>query len=127
AALRLNRLQRLQRLERFGWIDHRRRMGHATQIAHHHAEAMVERDRDAHARTTLDSRRLSHEEGIVDQIVMRERRPLRQAGGAAGELDIYGIIHLDGGRYRVEPPVADLLASFRYPIERQAAVVLPRN
>ena len=44
------------------------------------------------------SRRFSHEEGIVDQVVMRKRCALRQSRGAAGELDIHGIVHLDRSR-----------------------------
>jgi hypothetical protein len=55
-----------------------------TEIAHDHAKAMVERHRDAHAGTGLDPGRFTDEKGIVDQIVMRQHRSLRQSGGAAG-------------------------------------------
>src|SRR5713101_2460863 len=100
-------------------------MGHTTEIAHHHTKAMVERYRDAHARTGLDSSRLSHEERVVDEIAMRKCRPLRQSGGAAGELDVDGVVHLDRRRYGVQAPAANLLASLQDPVECQAAIVLP--
>jgi hypothetical protein len=120
----LNGLQRPERIKGLGWIDHRCCMGHTTEVSHHHAKTMIQRHRNAHARTGLDPGRLSHKEGVVDQIMMRERGALRQSGGAAGELDVDGVIHLDGRRYRIEPLVAGSLALFQYPVERQAAVVL---
>ena len=47
AALGLDRLQRRQRIEAFAGIDHGRAVGDAAQVAHHHAEAVVERHRNA--------------------------------------------------------------------------------
>jgi hypothetical protein len=40
-----HRLQHGQRLEGLGGIDHGRAVGQAAQVAHHHAEAVVERHR----------------------------------------------------------------------------------
>ena len=107
ATLCLDRFQGLQRIKGLGRIDHRCRMGHTTEIAHHHAKAVVERHGDAHARTRLDSGRLSHKERIVDQIVMRKCCALRQSGGAAGELDIDGVVHLD------RPPIRSPAVCYR--------------
>src|ERR1700747_2000968 len=102
-------------------------MGDATEIAHHHAKAMVERHGDADARTRLDPSRFANEEGIVDQIVMRQCRALRQTGGTAGELDVHGVIYLDRSRQGFQSLVATLLAPLQDPIDRQAAIVLARN
>src|SRR5258707_7016340 len=85
---------------------------------------MVERHRDAHARTGLDSSRLSHEERVIDEIAMRKCRPLRQSGGAAGELDIDGVVYPYRRRDGVQSPAANLCASLQDPVERQASIVL---
>src|SRR6266404_7034694 len=110
-----------------GWIDHCCRMSHTTEVSHHHAETMIQRYRNAHAGTRLDSGRFSHEEGIVDQIVMRKGGAFRQSRGAARELDIDGIVDLNRRRYRVEPLATDLFASLQYPVKREAAIVFARD
>src|SRR6266478_2976837 len=65
-----DRFQRFQRIKGLRRIDHRCRMGHTTEIAHHHAETVIQRHGNAHARARLDSRRFSHEKGVVDQVVV---------------------------------------------------------
>ena len=127
ATLRRDRFQRLQRIEGLGRIDHRRRMGHTAEIAHHHAKAVVQRHGNAYARARLDPRRFTYEEGIVDQVMMRKRRALRQSGGAAGELDVDGVVDLDRSRYGFKTLVAGLPASLQDRVERRAAVVLSRD
>src|SRR5882757_754566 len=52
---------------------------------------------------------------------------LRQSGRGAGELDIDGVIHLDRSRQGFQSFVTGLLASLYDPVERHAAIVLPRN
>src|SRR5258708_6280805 len=99
-------------------------MGHATEVSHHHAKTMIQRHRDAHTRPRFNPGRFSHEEGIVDQIVVRKRGALRQTRGAARKLDIDGIVDLNPRRYRVEPTVTDLLASLQSPVKRDATIVL---
>ena len=47
AALGLDRLQGGERIEAFARIDHRRAVRQAAEIAEHHAEAVIERHRDA--------------------------------------------------------------------------------
>ena len=49
AALLLHGLQHGYRLEAFAGIDHGGAVGDAGQVAQHHAEAVVERHRDAQA------------------------------------------------------------------------------
>src|SRR6267378_3466607 len=58
---------------------------------------------------------------------MRKCCALRQSRGAAGELDIHGVIHLDRSRQGFQSFVTSLLASLCDPVERHAAIVLPRN
>ena len=48
AALGLDRLERGERVEPLARIDHRGAVRQAAEIAEHHAEAMIERHRDAH-------------------------------------------------------------------------------
>src|SRR5882672_2988542 len=116
ATLCLDRLQGHQRIKGLRRIDHRCPMGDAAEIAHDHAEAVIQRHRDTHARTGLDSGRFAYEEGIVDQIVMRQRRSLRQSGGAAGELDIHGVVDLDRSRHGFKSLVARLFAPLQKPV-----------
>ena len=49
AALGLDRLQHRQRIEALARIDHGGAMGDAGEIAQHHAEAVIERHRNADA------------------------------------------------------------------------------
>src|SRR5882672_6719101 len=58
---------------------------------------------------------------------MRKCCALRQSRGAAGELDIDGVVHLDRSRQGFQSFVTSLLASLCDPVERHAAIVLPRN
>ena len=56
---------------------------------------------------------------------MRKCCALRQSRGAAGELDIHGVVHLDRRRHGFQSLVTSLLASLQDPVECQAAIVLP--
>ena len=75
-------------------IDHRRAVGQAGEIAHHHAEAVVERHRDAEAVARLQPHALADEEAVVEDVAVGQRRALGQAGGAAGELDVDRVVGL---------------------------------
>jgi len=87
---------------------------------------MIQRYRNAHAGTRLDSGRFSHEEGIVDQIVMRKGGAFRQSRGAARELDIDGIVDLNRRRYRVEPLATDCLPLSNIQSNAKQPSCLPR-
>jgi hypothetical protein len=65
-----------QRLEGFGRIDHGGAVGEAAQVAHHHAEAVVERHRDAHPVARPQADRLADEEAVVEDVVVRQVAPL---------------------------------------------------
>src|SRR5260370_6873897 len=54
---------------------------------------------------------------------MRKCCALRQSRGAAGELDIHGVVDLDSSRYRIQPLATELLPSVQDPIKGQAAGV----
>ena len=69
-------------VEALAGIDHRGAVRHAGQIAQHHAEAVVERHRDAQAVVLGEAHRLADEEAVVEDVVVRQRRALGRAGGA---------------------------------------------
>jgi hypothetical protein len=82
AALGLDGLESGQRVETLARIDHRRAMRQAAEIADHHAEAVVERHRDAHPVMLGELHRLGDEEAVVQNVVMGQRRALRKPGRA---------------------------------------------
>ena len=69
-------------------IDDGRAMREAGQVAQHHAEAVVQRHRDAQPVGRRELHALADEEAVVQDVAMRQRRALGKAGGAAGELDV---------------------------------------
>ena len=95
AAFRLDRFEHRQRIEALARIDHRRAVREAAQIAHHHAEAVIERHRNAELLAGGEADRLADEEAVVEDVVVRKRRALGKAGGAAGELDVDRIVELE--------------------------------
>ena len=64
------------------------------QVAHHHAETVVERHRDAQpvGRRASAGYRLADEEAVVEDVAVRQRRAL--GAGGAGELDVDGVVEL---------------------------------
>ena len=94
AALLGDGLQRGERVEALAGEHHRRAVRDARQIADHHAEAMIERHRDAHLVALGEAHRLAEEEAVVQDVVVRQRRALRRAGGARGELDVDRVVEL---------------------------------
>ena len=88
AALARDRLQCRARFEAFARKYHRRTLGGAAQCAHHHAEAMIERHRDAQPIILGQRHGTCHEAGIVDDVGVGERGALRRAGSAGSELDV---------------------------------------
>ena len=99
APLVVHRLQHGQRVERVAREHHRRDpMRHAGQHAQDHAEAVVERHRDADAVRLGEPHRLADEEPVVQDVVVRERGALRRARRAAGELDVDRVVALQDRR-----------------------------
>src|SRR5208337_4078435 len=69
-------------------------MGDAGEIAQHHAETVIERDRNADEIPLAEALSLPDEIAIVEDIVVRQRRSFWSARRAAGELDVDGIVEL---------------------------------
>ena len=101
AVLVCHRLQRRERIEALAGEHHRRAMRDARQIADHHAEAVIQRHRDAHLVLLGVGHRLAEEVAVVEDVVVRERGTLRQPGGAGGELDVDRLVELqNAGQFR---------------------------
>ena len=94
AALGLDRLQHFRRIEALSGEDHRGAVRQASEVAQHHAEAMIERHRDAEPVGLREVHRLADEVAVVQDVVVGQRRPLGEAGGAAGELYVDGVVEL---------------------------------
>eukprot|EP01137_Pigoraptor_chileana_P037199 Opistho-2@33913 len=97
-ALCRNRAQSRLRIEARRRIDHRRTVGQAGEIAHHHAEAMIERHGNADAVSRAQTHAATDEIAVVEDVAMAERRALGQPGGTAGELDIDRIARIEIAR-----------------------------
>ena len=94
AAFGGNGRQRQAGIEALARKHHRRARGQAHQHAHHHAEAVVERHRYRQPVVDAEAHRRTHADGVVDDVVVRQRGALRVAGGAAGELHIDRLVRL---------------------------------
>ena len=64
------------------------------EIADHHAEAVVERHRDADPVALGVPKALTQEKGVVQDVVVREGSSFGETGGAAGVLDIDRVVEL---------------------------------
>ena len=96
AALGLHGLEHRQRIEGIRRIDHGCAMGHAAEVGHHHAEAVVKRHRRTQPVFMGQLDRLADEKAVVQDVAMSQGRALRKAGGARGELDIDRVVELQG-------------------------------
>src|SRR5689334_14206255 len=88
AALLFDRSERRLRIEPGRGVYDRRAAGYAGQIAHHHAETMIERNGYADAVADRELLSAADERTVVENIAMRKRRAFRLTGGAARELDV---------------------------------------
>ena len=89
-------------------------MGCRRQIAHHHAEAVVERHRNAHAVLFGVSDAVTDEVAVVEDVDVRERGALGESGGTRRVLNIDRIVRAQPGlhtrqRLGVDRGVGDLL------------------
>ena len=102
AALLLDRVEHGQRVERVVRDHHRRALRGATEVAHDHAEAVVERHGDAEAIGAREALQRGDEATVVEDVAVRERRPLGVAGGARRVLDVDRIVGGQAGAAGVE-------------------------
>lgn len=85
-------LQRGERLKRRGGENARLKMDERGERAHHTAEAVVKRIWDANHRPMVGvTGAKPHEKGIVQNVVVSQRGPLRFAGCSACVLDVAGV------------------------------------
>ena len=91
----LHGFQRGQHVEAFARDHHAGAVRDAGEVAQHHAEAVIERHRNAQAIVLGEAHRRSDEKAVVDDVVVGERGALGCAGGARGELDIHRIVEIE--------------------------------
>ena len=84
-------------LERLRRIHHARPVRGGGEVPEHHPEAVVERHRDAHRVLLAVSEQLAREVAVVEDVVVAERRALREAGGAARVLDVDRVVEVELG------------------------------
>ena len=92
--LRLGRLEDGRRIEALARVDHGGPVRHAAEVAHDHAEAVIERHGDEEPVAVREAEELRREVPVVQDIVMAERGALRVAGGAARVLDVDRVVEL---------------------------------
>ena len=63
---------------------------------------MIKRHGDADAILLAVAEALADEEAVVDEVVVRQRRALGEAGRAGGVLDVDRVVELELGRARLE-------------------------
>ena len=94
ASLCLHGLQCRHGIESFRRAHHAGAVGDASEIAEHHAEAMIVGHRNAQAVVRGEAHGLADEIAVVQDIVMGQRRPLGRAGGPGRELDVDRVVEL---------------------------------
>ena len=104
AALRFDGFQHRQRIEAGRGVNHGDAMDDAHEVAHHHAETMIERHGYAYPITRDRTHCCTAHGCIIEDIAVREGYALGRSGGAAGKLDIDRIARLqrhgDAGKFR---------------------------
>ena len=95
ASFVLDRREGRGRVEGVGGIDDGGATGGAAEVAHHHAEAVVEGNGDAEAVAGLEPLDAGDAIGVVEDVVMGESCALGEAGGARGILNVDGVVELE--------------------------------
>jgi hypothetical protein len=80
------------------------------EIPEHHAEAVVEGDWNANAIGAGITERLPDEEAVVEDVVVRERRALRESGRPRGVLNVDRLIEVELGLASTKISEADSVA-----------------
>src|ERR1700761_3447952 len=99
----LDTFQYRSRIESGAWVHCLGAVRKAVQVSHHHAKTMIERHRYADGVLSRDPHGLSDLKPVVQDIEVRQGDRLRRACGAAGELDIHGIVRADISRNLMSP------------------------
>ena len=91
--------------------DHAGAVGGGREVAHDHAEAVVEGHRDADPVLLGVAAALTDEVAVVEDVAVRERRALRETGCAGGVLDVDGVAGLEVGLHHGQPLGAHLVGA----------------
>ena len=94
AALSGDRFERRAGVKALGRQHHRGAMGDGAERAQHHAETVIHRHRNADPVGLGQAHVLGDQMGVVDDIMMGQRRRFRGTGRARRELNIDGIVEL---------------------------------
>ena len=121
AALRIEGREGLAGVEGLARKDHGHPVGGGREVSEDHAEAVVERDRDAERLPGLKAHGPGAGDGVVDDVAMGKGRPLRRPGGPRGELDVDRIVRPEPPRDRVEPPALAAAPPGHHLVEAEAA------
>jgi hypothetical protein len=84
-------------------------VGQRREVAHHHAEAVVEGDRDADPVALVVVAALADQVAVAEDVAVAQRGALRQPGGAARVRDVDRLLRGHLGLARRECRVVDLL------------------
>src|SRR5690606_16527395 len=103
AALLLDGLQGGHRVEGGGGDDDAGAVGGGRQVAHDHAEAVVEGHRQTDAVLLAVADGTAHPVAVVEDVVVGEGGPLGEAGGARGVLDVHRVVAAEAGGDLVQP------------------------
>src|SRR5579872_5814252 len=109
AALRLHGLEDRERIKRLRRNDHARPVSRARQVPEHHAETVVERHRNADAVPFGVPQGLADEEAVVEDVVVREGRPLGKPGRAGRVLNVDRVVELQRRLQALELGTGDLV------------------
>ena len=123
AALVLHRLQHRQRVKPIIGVHDGSAVRQAGQVAQHHAKAVVQRHGNAQPVFGRELHALANEEAVVQDVAVRERGPLGEARGAAGELDVDGVGCFQRGRHLRQTRVGRVAACDQVTKTQQAGFV----
>ncbi len=119
AALLVDGLHGRQRIEEVGGDDHGGAMREAGHVAQHHAEAMVEGHRNADPVALGQLHGVADKAAIVGHVVVAQLGALGLAGGAAGVLDVDGVVRLEARLTGAQLGGSDALALSQHGIPTQ--------
>jgi hypothetical protein len=111
ARFRLDGVEAGAGIEALGRQDDGGTVSERREVAHHHAEAVVEGHRHADAVARGEPLALADEEAVVEDVVMGQRRALGRAGRAGGVLDVDRVVELQRGLTGAEHAGIDPLSA----------------
>ena len=114
-------VERESRVEPGCGNDHRGAVAGAAEVGHHHAEAVIERHRNAQPVAGVEVDQLGREVPVVEDVAVRQRRTLRETGCARGVLDVDRLTVVECSQPCPQSVGADLLSA----VDEAGPVVRP--